>query len=323
MNPYIQMLRGVSRTFALSIEQLPKILRDSIALSYLLLRVSDGLEDNEMMDVPRKVQLLELWNAILAGNASVEELTSQVDDLDASDPEVNVIQRADTLIDFLKTMPGEIQESIVNRVKSTTLGMARWQSHGPFVEDEAALDDYMHQVAGKVGYLLTDIFAWYSPVIRARKAELMPLSREYGLALQTVNIIRGLRKDYARGWVFVPQTFLEEAGLTREQFLAPGNEDKAMVVVNLLVEKAERHLQKGLEYIAIFPIHQHRIRLACMWPLFFAVKTLSMSRNNMGVLLNEVKMSRRDVTGIMRQTTMMGWSNWWLNRYYHSIYPAG
>ncbi len=323
MNPYIYMLRGVSRTFALSIEQLPKILRDSIALSYLLLRVSDGLEDNEAMDVPRKVRLLELWDAILEGNAPVEELTSQVDDLDVSDPEVNIIQRADTLMDFLKTMPGDIQKSIVYHVKNTTLGMARWQSHGPFVEDETALDDYMHEVAGRVGYLLTDIFAWYSPVIRERKDELMPLSREYGLALQTVNIIRGLRKDYDRGWVFVPQTFLDAAGLTREEFLAPGNEDKAMVVVNLLVDKAERHLQKGLEYIAAFPIHQHRIRLACMWPLFFAVKTLSMSQNNINVLLNEVKMSRKDVTGIIRQTTMLGWSNKWLNRYYHSIYSAG
>jgi len=323
MNPYIHMLRGVSRTFALSIEQLPKILRDSIALSYLLLRVSDGLEDNETMDVSRKVRLLELWDAILEGHAPVEELTSQVDDLDVSDPEVNIIQRADTLMNFLKTMPNGIQKSIIYHVKNTTLGMARWQSHGPFVEDEAALDDYMHQVAGRVGYLLTDIFAWYSPVIRERKAELMPLSREYGLALQTVNIIRGLRKDYDRGWVFVPQTFLDEAGLTRDEFLAPGNEDKAMVVVNLLVDKAERHLQKGLEYIAAFPIHQHRIRLACMWPLFFAVKTLSMSQNNINVLLNEVKMSRKDVTGIIRQTTMMGWSNKWLNHYYHSIYTVG
>jgi farnesyl-diphosphate farnesyltransferase len=281
------------------------------------------LEDNEAMDVPRKVRLLELWDAILEGRAPVEELTSQVDDLDVSDPEVNIIQRADTLLDFLKTMPGDIQKAIVYHVKNTTLGMARWQSHGPFVEDESALDDYMHEVAGRVGYLLTDIFAWYSPVIRERKAELMPLSREYGLALQTVNIIRGLRKDYDRGWVFVPQTFLNEAGLTREEFLAPGNEDKAMVVVNLLVEKAERHLQKGLEYVAAFPIHQHRIRLACMWPLFFAVKTLAMSQNNINVLLNEVKMTRKDVTGIMRQTTMLGWSNKWLNRYYHSIYTVG
>jgi farnesyl-diphosphate farnesyltransferase len=241
-----------------------------------------------------------------------------VADLDGSDPEVYVVKNAGDLIDFLHTLPAEIQKFIVDRVKRTTLGMARWQIQGPYVETEEELDDYMHQVAGRVGYLLTDIFAWYSPVIRARKEELMPLSREYGLALQTVNIIRGLRKDYERGWVFVPRTYLDQVGITREQLFMPGYEDKALQVINLLSDKAECHLRHGLEYIAAFPIHQHRIRLACMWPLFFAVKTLALSRNNINVLLTEVKMSRQDVTKIMRQTTLMGWSNWWLNKYYDS-----
>ncbi|MFQ5575963.1 MAG: squalene/phytoene synthase family protein [Anaerolineae bacterium] len=319
MNPYIHMLRMVSRTFTLSIEQLPRILRDSITLAYLLLRVSDCLEDHEVMAVERKVTLLELWDKILAGQTPVTELVNEVADLDGSDPEVFVVKNAADLLDFLHTLPFEIQKFIVDRVTRTTLGMARWQQHGPYVEDEAALDDYMHQVAGRVGYLLTDLFAWYSPVIRARKAELMPLAREYGLALQTVNIIRGLRKDYERGWVFVPRTYLEQVGISGEQLFAPGNRDKAMQVVNLLADKAEGHLRHGLEYIAAFPIHQHRIRLACMWPLFFAVKTLAMSRNNINVLLSEVKMSRRDVKNIMRRTTLMGWSNRWLDRYYDSL----
>lgn len=319
MNQYIQMLRMVSRTFTLSIEQLPQILRDSITLSYLLLRVSDCLEDHEVIEVDRKVRLLELWDKILSGQTPVNTLVDQVIDLDGSDPEVYVVKNAADLIDFLHTLPGEIQRFIVERVRHTTLGMARWQKHGPYVEDEAELDDYMHQVAGRVGYLLTDIFAWYSPVIRARKEELMPLSREYGLALQTVNIIRGMHKDYERGWVFVPRTYLDQVGVTRDQLFMPGYEDKALQVVNLLTQKAERHLVHGLEYIAAFPKHQHRIRLACMWPLFFAVKTLALSQSNINVVANEVKMTRQDVTRIMRQTMLMGWSNRWLNRYYTSL----
>ena len=319
MNQYLQMLEMVSRTFTLSIVQLPRIVRDSIALSYLLLRVSDCLEDHETMDVERKVRLLELWDQILAGQRPASELTSQLGDLDSSDPEVYVAQKATDLMDFLKTFPQEIQQSIINRVKRTTLGMARWQKHGPFVDNEEEMDDYMHQVAGRVGYLITDIFAWYSPRIMARKAELLPLAREYGLALQTVNIIRGMRKDYERGWVFVPRTYLDQVGITPEQLFAPGYEDKAIQVINLLADKAENHLRHGLAYIAAFPIHQHRIRLACMWPLFFAVKTLALSRNNINVLLNEVKMTRQDVKTIMRQTTLMGWSNKWLDRYYETL----
>ena len=79
------------------------------------------------------------------------------------------------------------------------------------------------------------------------------------------------------------------------------------------------HLANGLEYIQTLPRTQHRIRLFCVWPLFFAVKTLAISRNNSNVLFNEAKMSRDDVKAIVRDTTLMGWSNRWLNRYYLSL----
>jgi farnesyl-diphosphate farnesyltransferase len=314
-----EMLRKVSRTFALSIEQLPYILRESIAISYLLLRVSDCLEDHESMPPDRKADLLRLWAEVLSGEVSVERLTTNISDLDGSDPEVYVAQQAKTIIEHLHNLPPEIQQAIIERVNRTSLGMARWQDHGPYVEDEAAMDDYMHQVAGRVGYLLTDIFAWHSSIIRERKEQLMPLSREYGLALQTVNIIRGMRKDYERGWVYVPRTFYEAVGLTRDSLFAPENLDKAMEVVDMLANKAENHLWHGMSYITAFPRHQHRIRLACMWPLFFAVRTLAISRNNANVLIAEAKMGREQVQSIMRDTKFFGWSNHWLVRYYRYL----
>ena len=67
--------------------------------------------------------------------------------------------------------------------------MARWQEHGPYVADEEEMDDYLLQVAGRVGFLLTDVFSGYSASIRKLKEKLMPLGREFGLALQTVNIM--------------------------------------------------------------------------------------------------------------------------------------
>ncbi|HEX9925692.1 MAG TPA: squalene/phytoene synthase family protein [Anaerolineae bacterium] len=316
---HYEMLRKVSRTFALSIEQLPHILRESITVSYLLLRISDCLEDHAYLPPKDKADLLRLWAQVLGGDTPVEHLTSHIADLDGTDPEVYVAQQAQLIIEQLHTLPLPVQEAIIERVNRTSLGMARWQDHGPFVEDEAAMDDYMHQVAGRVGYLLTDIFAWHSPIIRERKEQLMPLSREYGLALQTVNIIRGMRKDYERGWVYVPRTFYEEVGLTRDSLFAPENMDKALQVVDMLANKAENHLWHGMSYITAFPRHQHRIRLACMWPLFFAVRTLAISRNNANVLLAEAKMGRDQVKMIMSSTKFFGWSNHWLVRYYRYL----
>jgi farnesyl-diphosphate farnesyltransferase len=182
--------------------------------------------------------------------------------------------------------------------------MARWQKQGPYVKTETELDDYMHYVAGLVGYLLTDLFAWHSPRIKARKNRLQPLSREFGLALQTVNVIRGLRKDYERGWVFVPQTYLNQVDLNPDQLFMANFEEKGLQVVRMLADKAEQHLQHGLEYILTIPRTQHRIRLFCIWPLFFATKTLAVSRNNVAVLRDEAKMSRDQVKTIVRDTTL-------------------
>jgi len=323
----VEMLRSVSRTFALSIEQLPGVLSDAVSVSYLLLRVSDCLEDHGAMPAARKAELLRLWADVLDAGREVAELTGRIADLDGSDPEVYVAQHAGRVLDLLARLPGPIQEAIIARVAKTSRGMARWQEHGPFVRDEAELDDYMHEVAGRVGYLLTDIFAWHSPVIAQRREELMPLSRQYGLALQTVNVLRGMRQDHARGWVFVPETYLARVGLDRDSLFDPANVEQAMAVVRLLADKAEAHLRHGIDYIEAFPRIQHRIRLACMWPLFFAVRTLAVSRDNREVLTGEAKIGREQVRSIIQRTTFFGWSNHWLEAYYRQLArspsPAG
>lgn len=314
-----EILRQVSRTFALSAEELPDILRQPLTISYLLLRISDILEDHPEMPPDRKAKLLRTWAAILAGDAQVAELIHNVQDLDPSDPEVFVAHNADYVINELAKMPAGLRATVTQRVIESSLGMARWQEHGPFIVDEAEMDDYMHHVAGVVGYLITDVFAWYLPPIRERQEQLMPLAREYGLALQTVNIIRGMRKDYERGWVFVPQTFYESVGLTRDSLFDPANTEQALQVVDMLVAKAERHLWHGMSYITAFPRRHHAIRLACMWPLLFAVKTLAISRNNASVIDSEAKMGRDQVRRIIYQTRLFGWSNRWLRRYYHVL----
>ena len=120
--------------------------------------------------------------------------------------------------------------------------------------------------------------------LRLRSETLMKLGREFGLALQTVNIIRGMRKDYERGWVFVPQCMYEAEGLTRDSMFLPENSERAMRVVARLADKAEQHLSNGLAYIMLLPSSQRRIRLFCIWPLLFAVKTLALSRSNPAVI---------------------------------------
>ena len=318
MNHY-EMLRNVSRTFSLSIEQLPQKLRETVTVAYLLFRVSDCLEDHAELVAERKATLLRLWGDIVTGSRPARDLITQISELDDNDPEVYIARRADIVMQYLNNIPEQPRKILASHVYETSQGMARWQEHGPFVNTEEEMDDYMHQVAGRVGYLLTDIFSWYSPAINKIRESLIPLGREFGLALQTVNIIRGLRKDYERGWVFVPATFFEKIGLSREEFFDKTNMDKALSVIKLLVDKAKRHLNNGLTFITLLPRKERRIRLFCIWPLLFAVKTLALSRNNPEVLISETKITRHQVKNIVLVSSALSWSNSCLSRYYNYL----
>jgi farnesyl-diphosphate farnesyltransferase len=313
------LLRTASRTFAIGIEQLPGILAEAGTVAYLLFRVSDYLEDNDEMPAQKKIELLNLWGDILQGNAMVGDLTSQIQNVDTSNPDAVVAQHAGDILVRLGSLPDEIQEIIVPHVIKTTYGMARWVTRGPQVNDEADMDDYMFEVAGRVGYLLTYLFAWYSTAIRNKKEKLLPLAREFGLALQTVNVIRGLRKDYERGWVYIPRKFLAAVDLTAHELFQPENRAEAMKVLDMLADKAERHLRAALACVKSLPPWQHRIRLACIFPLMFAIRTLAIGRRNAQVFESEAKITREEVKRIVMDATLWGWSNTWLDSYYQKL----
>jgi len=315
-----QLLRDASRTFALSIERLPGLVGEAMCLAYLLLRVSDFLEDNDYMPAARKVALLKLWDQILAGEARPEELVAHLQDrAPGADPDARVAHVVVEVMEKVRALPIAVQNQLLVHVRDSTQGMARWVARGPDIPQEVDMDDYMHEVAGRVGYLVTDVFAWYSGFIRSKLRILMPLAREFGLALQTVNIIRGFRKDYERGWIFVPESFCAAVKLNRADMFKPEYERQALQVVDLVADKAERHLQNALNYVKALPPWLHTLRLACIWPMLFAARTLAISRHNVNVLVGEVKMTRDEVKTIVRDTTLFGWSNHWLENYFRRL----
>jgi farnesyl-diphosphate farnesyltransferase len=318
-----ELLRLASRTFAIGIEQLPGVLCDAGTVAYLLLRVSDYLEDNEDMPAEEKIELLNLWAQILNGETPSESLTCRIQTANTANPDAVVAQHAQDILERLALLPLEVRGIITQHVIHSTQGMARWVARGPHVDDEADMDDYMFEVAGRVGYLLTQLFAWYSRSIQVKIQELLPLAREFGLALQTVNVIRGLRKDYERGWVYVPKRFLEAVNLSAHELFEPENREEAIKVLDMLADKAERHLHAALKCVKTLPPWQHRIRLACIFPLLFAIRTLAISRRNTDVFSREAKMTRAEVKRIVRDATLWGWSNAWLDRYSRRLTAAG
>ena len=310
------LLQHTSRTFYLSIRSLPAEIGKALCLAYLMLRVSDYLEDTQALSTAEKVRLLNLWQRVIRGESPAAEFERRIRDLPSYDEkDYQAAIRAGSILQQLRELPGDLGNTISDHVRQSTRGMARWVLRGPQIETETDMDDYMHEVAGRVGYLSTEVFAYHSAPVRARMNRLMPLAREAGLALQTVNIIRGLRKDYERGWIYVPEAFCRQAGITRDQLFDPQYRKQAMAVLSRLVAKAERHLQAALSYVLLLPRTIYRIRRACIWPMLLAIRTVAISDANPQVLSGGVKIPRHEVKQIVRCSTLFGWSDHWLTLY--------
>ena len=70
-----QILPHVSRTFALTIPQLPAALRIPVTNAYLLCRIADTIEDEPALSPPETLAFLQRFMSALAGRGDGNEIT--------------------------------------------------------------------------------------------------------------------------------------------------------------------------------------------------------------------------------------------------------
>lgn len=318
-----QVLQATSRTFAIGIESLPAPLREEMRIAYLILRVSDYLEDNTTLDPGRKAALLVDWGDALDGCTPDPGLLAHLGTTEDPSPDSMAAHHTLEILHALGELPPRAQDVIREHTRQSTLGMARWALRGPDFVTEEDLDDYMHEVAGRVGYLITELFSLISGRVRTNHGEMMALGREFGLALQTVNIVRGIPSDIERGWFFVPRAFLPDAITSGAEFLSPGRREAALEVVDRLLAKASRHFEAAERYLGLLPPFRARMRYFCLLPYLFGVRTVALSRGNPAVLDSEVKLARAEVRKIAGRARILGWSNRWVHACSASLREAG
>jgi farnesyl-diphosphate farnesyltransferase len=320
-----QLLHAASRTFAVGIDLMPEPLRAEVEVAYLLLRVSDYLEDNASMEAAQKVRLLELWARALEDPSALGSFETALGPVEDESPDALVARNVARVHRALTALERAEARALIERhVRDSTLGMARWAARGPAIADEADLDDYMHEVAGRVGLLLTELFALDIPSVASRREEMLRLGREFGLGLQTVNVIRGLHADWRRGWIYVPRSFLGQDDVEPAAIFEGGAASRASerAVLDRLVQKAARHLEAAGRYIERLPRRPHGVRLFCVLPYLFALRTLSLSQGDTRVFRGEVKIRRSDVERITRAARLFGWSNGWIRWYARRLGPS-
>jgi len=311
----LESLAGVSRTFALTIPQLPAGLRRAVANGYLLCRIADTIEDDPALDRDEKGLFLEALLAELEerrdGTTLAAALAGRLSK--ASLPaEHRLIAEIPRVLRVTGSLDEPQRRALIRCAAIMGRGMAEFGQHSSpaGLETLADLERYCYHVAGVVGEMLTDLFCHYSPAIAHRRAELASLAVSFGQGLQMTNILKDIWADLERGVCWLPRTVFAEAGYDLSSL--PEGHDGPEFARGLLrlVAMAHGNLRDALRFTLLIPRRETGIRRFLMWAVSLAVLTLgNIARHPAFVSDGEVKVPRPTVHRVIAMTNLTIRSN--------------
>lgn len=296
-----QILQGVSRTFALTIPQLPENLRVVVGNAYLLCRIADTIEDDMDMSFENKKVFADRFIALVAGEDDTEQFALDLHPLlssSTSEDEKDLIRNTASVLRITYGFNARQRQALERCIRLMADGMARYQesdvSHG--LKDQQDMDSYCYYVAGVVGEMLTELFCDYSAEINQHHDALMNLSVSFGQGLQMTNILKDIWEDQERHMCWLPGDVFSKYGLDLADLAAAKNTAGFEQAMAQLIGVAHGHLANALRYTLLIPEHEIGIRRFCLWALGMAVLTLRKIHDNPDFNAGQqVKISRRSV----------------------------
>jgi farnesyl-diphosphate farnesyltransferase len=248
-----ELLVRTSRTFALSIPQLPEPTRREVTVAYLLFRVADTLEDATLWEPARQTEELERFAALLLGPSA--EAAARVAARWRAAPPLD----AAAYLELLRELPGVVaayralapdaRALVGTHTRRTIERMAAFvRRERPLqLRDLPDLRDYCYAVAGIVGEMLTELFLLGRPGLAPVAPGLREHAAGFGEALQLVNILKDAAFDASEGRTYLP------AGVERSRVfeLARADLEGAGRYVRLLQEAGA---PRGLVAFTALPV---------------------------------------------------------------------
>lgn len=295
-----QLLPGVSRTFALTIPQLPQPLRTVVTNAYLLCRIADTIEDDVALMPAQKAAFHAQFREVLAAQASATDFSQALYPLLSTQTppaEQALIKEIPVVIRCLRNFTAAQQATLQRCVNIMSTGMPEFQQSVSIngLAGMEQMDRYCYYVAGVVGEMLTELFCQHSPAIAVRRQELMPLAVSFGQGLQMTNILKDFWEDRKRGVCWLPQDIFQQHGVQLAQL--PEEDPTALApALRRLISIACGHLQNALRYTLLMPSEETGIRRFALWAIGLAVLTLRNIQHNPAFNTGAaVKVSRRTV----------------------------
>lgn len=289
------VLKGVSRSFYLTLRLLPAPMRSAASLGYLLARTSDTIADTATIPVAERLALLAKYGEAVEGGGPAG-LGKESALLAAADPrEAILLECGDEILDWLARTPlaeaALVREVVAIIISGQRLDLERFAgaSEGSPVSlrNDDELEDYAWRVAGCVGAFWTKLgfLTLGRSFSNADEATLLEQGIAYGKGLQLVNILRDIPGDLKAGRCYLP---VADAG-DREALLRAHAH---------WLETASAWVALGEAYAATLRLR--RLRMATVLPSWLAEETLDAMRGaDWERLSQRVKIPRSRVYGLL------------------------
>ena len=328
------ILNKVSRSFALTIPQLPEPLKISVANGYLLCRITDTIEDDIKLSIEQKAYFHKKFLKVLNENYSAEQFTQELHPLLSEQTAIDeklLILNLPQVLHITNHLPLESQISIKNCVTIMNHGMLEFEKiiniNG--LKNLLELEKYCYIVAGVVGEMLTELFCNHLKLPEEFKNKLMPLARSFGQALQMTNILKDRWSDYTRKICYLPKELFKQIEQldfsTLLQDLANQNINNNHRIdftnnIKKLININFNHLQNALTYILFIPKQETGIRRFCLWAIGMAISILKNIKQNPGFTdVAQIKISKTKLKIIILITNIITKSNYLLKIWFKTV----
>ena len=313
------ILQGVSRTFALTIPQLPAGLDRAVANAYLLCRIADTIEDDAGLSFDDKRRYANEFIAIVDGQAAAEAFAADIvprlaDHATAAEREL--LTETARVLRITHSLNNRVQVAMARCVRIMSEGMVFYQGQETLdgLEDQGAMDRYCYYVAGVVGEMLTTLFCDHCPALAARETEMMQLAVSFGEGLQMTNILKDIWDDRARGACWLPRDLFAAKGVVLSDVAAGQGGAAFAEGLGQLIAIAHGHLRNALRYTLMIPASEAGIRRFCLWAIGMAVLTLrKLYAHRDFASGTQVKISRNAVKATVVTTNLLVSSDRLLN----------
>lgn len=285
-----EILKGVSRSFYLTLRWLPMRMRAPVSLAYLLARASDTIADSETVSVAERERMLREYSAALQAG----ELAQVQEDIQKNlvpwlpdDREARLMSQLVAIEVEVNAQNPEAQK-LVRWVLQPIIEGQLWDltyfAEGVLtrVESRELLERYTYLVAGSVGEFWTKVgfLTCGSSYARESEAAMLRRGKQYGQALQLINILRDTARDEELGRIYLP------------------DDDFAKWLA-----QAQTWLDEGFRYCSDLPAW--RLRVPTVLPALLGEETLEKIENATPAEMERgVKVSRAQVYGNVWQALL-------------------